>query len=233
MQKARESMRFCYICGRALPERGKPGWKRNLVGEHVVPRSVLGLVPARPQERWSVELWVHDTCEHAHKRDRDQFIQTIQRLHTSPPADWPLPDVRSMRGKMGLVRLENADSVLPVIKAGPAASGAWTWIRGQHAALYSEYIDRLNPKLLYPPVPGFNSKDPRDPREQLRRNSRFGHISMAAVIAGVHHDCWDGVTSWGGRLQYRCVWFDRKRNRDFKRFMCFGRSFSPERSNGP
>lgn len=221
MNDRRRLASLCYLCGRHLPSRSTRGWKRELSGEHVVPRSLLGPPPANAADRWAVELWVHARCEARQKRERDTFIKQLQRINAEPPDTWRHSDLAAMRGKFGLLTVANGLPPVPAFKdIASAQHGVWTWVRGMHLALYNEYVDDQNPSRVLPPVPGLTLGKSVDRVKLLYQQEQDSNIIMGTVDASIVHDRWDGIDAWGRKLCYRCVWFGRG-NRKTRAYMCF------------
>lgn len=202
MRVARSNIDFCYICGRPLPPRG-PGFKKQTIGEHVVPRNLLGEAP--PKNAWAVELDVHRRCEQTTKSIDDTLLSLLQKISTTDASEWPDAGyVRQLDFEMvALTSTDNSYAVPAFGNADRVLKGAWTWIRGLHAALYQAHLSANRYHREHPPVPAFGTADegiPLDVAEQ------FSAICGFAIGVGIRCGKWDGIDAWGGRMRYRCVW---------------------------
>lgn len=204
MQAARRRLRFCYLCGRALPDRRR-GKGCGVVGEHVVPRSMLGDPPATGS--WPVVLDVHPECEMALKRGRDHWATTLQAINTRSPEDWPKwGHVRGMPIEPIVLVDEETGHAIPAVKgAGAILRGAATWVRGFHAALYGSHLAKDVVIHVRPPVPACGTGI------SVQMTEDVASVSVQVVLAAMLTDAWDGVKAWGGELRYLCTWWNRGR----------------------
>ena len=201
---ARRAIGFCYLCGRSLPARGDKGRRRAITGEHVVPRALLGDTPGRDADKWTIVLDVHSECERKNKQPVDHLMNLLQTMNITPVPEWP--DFGHLRGlglKPLLLVAPDGRSAVPVFSnARELIQGAWNWVRGLHAALYSEYLPASSKHSVLPPVPAFSSSG----GISMLEAEGMSFVSRGAVDLAIKHDKWDGIDAWGRRLRYRCVW---------------------------
>lgn len=201
MQEARSHIDFCYVCGNPLPQRG-PGFRKQVVGEHVVPRNLLGQPPRR--DAWAVVLDMHPACEETAKRVDDDLLSVLQKINTNDRADWPdAGHVRNLDFEMVVATIGDGSRGIPAFgNAEPVLKGAWTWIRGLHAALYGEFLPAEADHCAFPSVPACSTTG----GITMQDAEEHGFVCREAVRLGVRRGKWDGVVAWGSRLSYRCVW---------------------------
>lgn len=217
MQQARAATSFCYICGAMLPKRG-PGYKRQVIGEHVIPQALLGNSPAHSADRWAVELDVHPGCEQDDKRLTDNLLSLLQQMSTKPGQDWPaFGQLRSDLRLRPIKLVVEGEDVPAFSNVGHVLAGCWTWIRGLHAALYNEPLPEEAPHLDLPPVPAFYIKIP----VSLGDVEGISVIVRQVVDMGTRKGKWDGVDAWGKQVTYRCVWHHKQPGHKISGWVCF------------
>lgn len=201
MRVARCAIDFCYVCGKPLPPRG-PGFKKQVIGEHVVPRNLLGEAP--PTDAWAVELDVHRHCEEVAKSVDDSLLSLLLKINTTDAAEWPDPGhVRNLDFEMLAFVPNDGSFAIPAFgNADRVLKGAWTWIRGLHSALYREALALDATWCVFPPVPACSTSGGLS----MSDAETHSFVCRATLQLGVKCDKWDGIDAWGQRLQFRCVW---------------------------
>ena len=203
MQIVRSEVTFCYICGQPLPEKGS-GYKQNVIGEHIVPRSLLGDPPTSETERWAVVLDVHRRCEADDKKFTDNLLNLLQQMSTKPFDEWP--KFGHLRSNLRLRPIEfqfSGGEKLPAFtNVQHVFAGSWTWVRGLHCALYLTPLADNVPHFVLPPVPACFITKPLSLGEIEKLS---GSVRYLLDLAD-KHDKWDGIVAWGGKVVYRCVW---------------------------
>lgn len=203
MQAVRRAIDFCYLCGQPLPERRR-GTGSGVVGEHVVPRSLLGDPPT--PGAWPVILDVHEDCEDTLKRGRDHWASTLQAINTVSPTDWPeWGHVRGLPIEPVVLLDEVSGKVIPAFTGiGAILHGIATWVRGFHAALYRLPLPDDVAIHVRPPVPACSSTGPTT----LQLTEDLASASVQVVMAATLTDQWDGIQAWGDELRYYCTWWN-------------------------
>ncbi|TWT40928.1 hypothetical protein RAS1_36160 [Phycisphaerae bacterium RAS1] len=193
---AADRIAFCYLCGETLPAR-KPGWKKHLSREHVVPRSILG---AGATGAFPIVLWVHRTCDAAKKEQGDYCLTILQRFSV-PPYPITRRDVRTMNLRPDLLFTKN-DAIPVLTGIGGTIDATWPWVRGLHAVLYAEFLPHDSQRLTFAPVPACSPER----REDLERRERFGPLLRQLLRRAMSLNKFDRVRAWGGALRYDCCW---------------------------
>jgi hypothetical protein len=220
MRDTRQSIAFCYLCGKGLPPRGETGRRQQVIGEHVIPRTLLGDAPQSQAEAWAVELDVHRACEQSTKQGADHWLKLLQEMHVKPRAEWgKLGHFRNMPIRPSLVIHRQAGNVVTTL-AGleKLFEGVWRWVRGLHAAVYREFLPSDILHFSYPPVPVCSSQDAGPTIEQTEMQSR---LTRSSIDLAESLDKWDGVTAWGGAVRYRCVWWECAALKGKPNWICF------------
>jgi hypothetical protein len=204
MRSVRAAVETCYICGKPLPPRGTPGRRKQITGEHVVPRRLLGQPPLGRSDQWAVELDVHRDCEDQTKQGVDDLLALLQTMHTTPVAAWPkVGHLRRLGFTPVLLRAPDDSILIPAFgNAAPILKGAWIWIRGLHMALYREFLPQDCRRFVLPPVPACGQSS----GPHMKEVETLSFVIRGAVDLAVKRDKWDGIDAWGGQLSYRCVW---------------------------
>jgi hypothetical protein len=149
-------------------------------------------------------LDVHKACETKHKQPVDHLLNLLQTMNITPVPAWPdSGHLHRLNLRPLILVAPNGRNAVPVFgNAREVIQGAWTWVRGLHAALYSEYLpENANPCVL-PPVPAFSSTG----GVTMQEAEGMSFVCRGAVDLAIKHNKWDGVSAWGNRLRYRCVW---------------------------
>jgi len=218
MQQARRGLSFCYLCGSALPSKRR-GATCGIVGEHVIPRALLGEPLA--MQCWPVVLDVHTVCEESIKSQQDSWISALQAMHTLAPENWPAPGhVRGLPVTAELVSIPEFEDPVPAFQGVQnLLRGVASWIRGFHAALYRESLQTDVVIHALPPVPAMG----KESGLTLHFVEEFSSMIIRAVHAAVISDRWDGINAWCGELRYFCTWWRRSQpnSDDPERWICY------------
>ncbi len=213
MREARRAVGFCYLCGKELPKKRHSA----TVGEHVIPKKLLGTLPSTLNECWPIELDVHPECEDRMKQEKDHYLKLFQELNTKPRCDWASPEqVRKIPISPRRVHLSDGSS-WAAFEMGELLEGAWMWIRGIHAAIYREFLPPDVPSHVFPPVPSFSSS-PDGP--SLKEAEEISHLTRSVIQLGLNIDKWDGVVAWGGAVQYHCIWYPLATPQGMQGWLC-------------
>lgn len=195
MRRRRHAIDFCYLCGKDLSEPTQE--------EHVVPRAVLRLIDVGPElesSKWPVLLDVHADCEKKHKAAEDNWLAPLHKMHSQPPpSNARASDHMPKTVSLGMI------GNLPVLY-GPGINdyceGVWTWIRGLHTAIYGEFLSKRCRKLVLLPALAWSENGGPNQEETENMSGIIRIVTGSAMQRGV----WDGITVWGDKVQYRCVW---------------------------
>jgi len=206
IQAARRGIGFCYLCGKPLPQR-RFGAGCGVVGEHIVPRALLGEPPA--PNAWPVVLDVHDQCEEALKRGRDHWVTNLQAINTRSQEEWPeWGHIRGLPIEPVVVIDEDSGNTFPAFTGvGAILHGVSTWVRGFHAMLYRSHLPASVVIHVRPPVPACGPPG----GVTLPLTEEMMSASVQVVMAAMLTDRWDGVKAWGDSLRYFCTWWNRAR----------------------
>ena len=221
MRDTRQSIAFCYLCGDDLPPHGKHCHKRQVVGEHVIPRILLGDVPKNQTDIWAVELDVHRHCEQQLKQHTDHWLKLFQEMHVKPGNEWAKAGhIRNMPiYPSQVLHPQTGDSIPAFSGCRELFDGVWRWIRGMHAALYLQFLPSDVQHWSYPPVPACSSQHDGPTIAETEMQS---HLILSIIdLATKTLDKWDGVTAWSGELVYRCVWWKRSALEGKPNWICF------------
>lgn len=220
MQEARRKVSFCFLCGQALPKRGPKGHGEKTLGEHVIPRTLLGSPPSQPPDRWSIVLDVHEQCEQKDKQHVDHWIQMLQQMHVESKDRWPTQGhIRGMRLVPRILVDAVSGNAHPAFEGlDKLLDGVRQWVAGFHAAVYGEPLMGAEGRLVLPPVPAASTNPNGMTFSDVETQS---YLTRLVVSRAVERDKWEGVTAWGERLQYRCVWWRPRRNDGPPAWVCF------------
>jgi len=211
MQQRYGAIRFCYLCGHRLPDKPQT--------EHVVPRAVLGTPACNAP--FPVTLPVHPDCDAKAKQYNDNAIQLFHQVKTKPTEAWPAKHLKNLPIRPTVIP---SGGELKRVFTGiaPLLDGVADWVRGFHAALYDQYLDRDTPLVVFPPAPAANSGAGVS-FDQVRE---WSEVVRTAVGAGMATDRWDGVQAWCDEVRYFSVWYDCRPEADGQ-WCCFWQLVHP------
>lgn len=203
MQQARKRVTFCYLCGDALPS-SKAERRAEVSYEHVIPKQLFDGVDVADSDKWLVGLDVHSSCD---RKNKQKFDNNYQRLHRLCVSDGQGPIQGPRKGGFPATP-DVTDGQTPVFRnMNWLFDSVKLWLRGIHAALYSECLPISTSHLVIPPVPAFGGGPEGMPLVEVEKAS----LRIKEVLKRSHKlDRWDGVSAWGGHLQYCCVWWKRR-----------------------
>lgn len=217
MQRVREAIKFCYLCGSLLTSGRRAQSGRS--GEHVIPQALFGDPPAT--DAWRPILDVHNECHDQIKNAQGE--QTAILLHKAYMLEGDIAD-QGWAGNLkslGLVLHAEYDprlgQTLYMVKGfGDAHNAVWNWVRGLHASLYQQYLPGQMKHKTYAPMGESFIPEPGDTQHH-RIGPEVFHEQKApiartlAAVASLRR--FDGLRCWCGRCQYICVW-TKKKSRD-------------------
>lgn len=220
MEDTRRSIAFCYLCGEDLPPCNKPGVRQQIIGEHVIPRALLGDVPKNQSETWAIKLDVHRQCEQLRKQKVDHWLKLLQEMHIKPNHKWAkLGHIYNMPLRPSQVILSRMRNAVPAFTGcSELFQGVWQWIRGLHAALYLQFLPEEIWHCSYPPVPACSSQNDGPTLEETETQS---YLILSNIGLAESLDKWDGITAWSGAVQYRCVWWQCTASTEKRKWICF------------
>lgn len=177
---------FCYLCGNGFGRAEKPN------RDHLPPSGLFAVV----DRDFPLILPTHRTCN-VKQSPHDQVIgQLVGVIHGRRP------DPKHKKFRVSTGRFENGS---PALAVGGLDFSAIIrrWIRGFHAALYSEYLPENAPFLTCPPLPEAeptaDSQKIRPVMEaipefvkELKRNRATGTL--------------DRIVCRNSKCRYECVW---------------------------
>ena len=218
MQKARYRAACCYLCNQSLPPRSSPEFKLHVMGEHVIPRELLGEMPDRPQDRWPIELDVHEACERENKERHDHFMKLFMDVQTKPFGQWPKSHLRASALKRSAIVFPVAKAFIPMLSGmEKLCEAVWMWVRGMHMALYGQGISLDANWSVIPPVPA----SIKGHLQSLKGFEELAKGILSSVTYAVRTDQWDGVVAWGAEVDYRCAWHCDASRAERERWDCF------------
>jgi len=196
----------CYICGTALPPK-QPGWREQVIADHVVSRTLLGEAPPDPADAWSIKLYVHQECEKRYKAKWEQQLKILHCLPTKPADDWSQEDAGLLLRKFEVAAEVPCDEapIHAITGVDNAMDAAGHWFRGMHAILYMKALSGQMECVTMPPVPIWTDEDGSAEQglqnDEARRRPLLNFVETATRSQRV-----DEIVAWGGKLIYRCAW---------------------------
>ncbi len=206
MTDRRRSLSHCYVCSSPLPPK-TPGWRQRVVGDHVVPRTLLGPPPRSTRDAWAVELFIHKECEERHKRARDQLAKVVQAIATGDRDSWDPSDVAMLAKSIRAETYERPGDVPVYAFSGieNVILAANLWSRGMHAALYGQVPPATLGHVTQAPVPVWSDRT-ETPDDGLMGYEQRRDWILRPIRVAIHTRTADRVCAWGGQLTYECTW---------------------------
>jgi len=183
-----QKLPFCYLCEQEFCET------RERTRDHVVPRAIF----ATDHQICPLILPAHRDCNESQSVYDERIGQFLAVLHGKyPPLGRVRLDIRAFQdSESGSVRAACVGIDLrPIV---------FRWIRGFHAALYTEHLPVNCRWSVHPPIPYSKQDDPQHHSERLldqqakwvahiKRNRTAGSIDSVECFDGhcVYHCCWD------------------------------------------
>lgn len=192
--------KICYLCGAKLS--GK------ISQEHIIPKSYIKFAfrDSIPENIWYPQLPVHSKCDELLKRDGDECILSIARLHSSrePQISQDLANVRPFVE-------ENFSRGIPLMSGvDQAFVTVFRWVQGFHFLLYGSPLSDIAAYRIVPPVPHFMRDDDMPVGDLVREGEELAAAVGILARSMAKLDMWDGVHAKNNIIRYRCIWIDIK-----------------------
>lgn len=205
-QAARRALDHCYICSDPIPKRGTPGRSLKVIGDHVLPESMLNLASAEEGANWPVVLDVHAECERDHKQKRDHLAMIMQIMGSVGPMQWTPDELGKFRNQCKFeIATVNGQPVPVIDGAGDILLAAILWVRGFHAALYGEVLPNEVGFITHCPAPACEHGD-RPIEELLALGAVIEHAILSTLRRMIPKNRTDRIILRSKRIEYHCTW---------------------------
>lgn len=184
---------FCYLCGQTF------NTQKDNHPDHVPPESIFAL----EDRNFPLKVASHFKCNNPQSKSDEVISQLIAVIHGKQPAlknvklNPQIYDVDNIRDSNN-----NSESFLAFRNVG-LVEQIWRWVRGFHAAFYSEFLPHETRKIVHPPFPiGQIQSDGFSIDKILDRQYHFVEIIKKNRLA----NCTDKIICYNGKCDYECVW---------------------------
>jgi hypothetical protein len=177
---------FCYLCGEPI------GAGENSP-DHVPPRAIF----AMSDRDFPLKVAAHTACNNPQSEQDEIIGQLVAVIHGKHPE----PE----RARLDPHLFKTPDSETPFLAfIGTNVVGQiWRWVRGFHAALYSEFLPEDTRTAVHSPFPSGIAEDDGFTIEKIKgQQYLFVWILKKNRIA---HRL-DRVVCYNGKCVYECVW---------------------------
>jgi len=178
---------FCYLCGEAWKESDKGRGKRDR--DHVPPQAIFGEAHRTPP----LVLRTHPRCNNV----QSEYDQQIAQLLSLVRKERPTPkDVSKLR-----VSMHEVEGMAPfgAVEYLPLGIIIARWLRAFHAALYREFLPRVEGRI-HEPFPGGDEPGQDTTLHPIRPTL------TAAIRANRMANSLDRIVAFGEQCRYECVW---------------------------
>lgn len=177
------NLKFCYLCGKPFAEDVKPN------RDHVPPKRLFAEADRTPP----LILPTHDTCNNVQSSYDEQVGQLVSLLWRESPGP---KDVSSLR-----LSMHAPDGMVPfgAVEALNLRSIIARWLKGFHAALYREFLPRVN-GAIHEPFPGGDT-----PGEDATLHASQG-VFVREIKKNRAAGRVDRIHPYNGQCLYECTW---------------------------
>lgn len=179
-------LQFCYLCGNSFSRTEEPN------PDHVPPSGLFAVA----DRNFPLILPTHRTCNAKQSADDQVIGQLVGVIHGRRPN----PMHKKFRVSVG--RFENG-SVALAVGGLDLRSIIRRWIRGFHAALYSEYLPQSALFSTCPPLP---EAEPTADGPKFRPVMEAAPKFVEELKRNRTTDTLDRLVCRNGKCRYECVW---------------------------
>lgn len=200
-----QKLQFCYICGEPLDKR------EDCDSDHVPPKAIFGLEDRDPP----LKLPTHKSCNVKQSIDDETMSSIVAICHGKEPKGSGLRNFQKLIGERG----PDATGTTHLVLENLDIKGIiWRWVRGFHAALYTEYIPPETFRGIYPPFwrvsAGGHSDNPTPKRPD---DVEFPIVD--SLVKNIETKTVDKIEVCNNKCSYVCTW---EQLDDGGRFCLFG-----------
>lgn len=184
---AAQKLDFCYACGRAFSQED-PATR-----DHIPPEAVFAKNDRNPP----LILRAHYLCNQKHSVHDTVIGQLIAVTH------WKYPAPERNRLKMKKYETDYSEDPMLGLLGAAIEEAIWSWVRGFHAALYSEFLPADIRKAIHSPFwraeeQGNELKinPPRSQEFQFVERIKMNRLAKAI----------DRISTCSSKCCYECTW---------------------------
>lgn len=181
-----QDLPFCYLCGQSISAgENHP--------DHVPPKAIFSLV----DRDFPLKVAAHKECNNPQSQQDEVIGQLIAAVHGKHPRP------ERARLKKSVFTISDTDTPFLGFIGTNLAGQIWRWIRGFHAALYSEHLPEDTKAAIHPPFPSGTLEQDGFTIEKIKEQQLlFVEIIKKNRIAR----CLDRIVCNNSKCTYECVW---------------------------
>lgn len=177
---------FCYLCGQSINE----GENHS---DHVPPKAIFSLA----DRDFPLKVAAHEKCNNPQSQQDEVIGQLIAVIHGKHPKP------ERARLKMSMFKTPDSDTPFLAFIGTNLVGQIWRWIRGFHAALYSEFLSEDTKAAIHPPFPSGNLEGDGFTIERIK-TQQYLFVEIIKKNRVARH--LDRIVCNNGKCVYECVW---------------------------
>jgi hypothetical protein len=178
---------FCYLCGQPFSSR------TDNHPDHIPPESIF----AKADRDFPLKVAAHRACNNPQSKQDETIGQLIAAIHGKRPKP------ENIRLKHKTFKVPTDDVPLLAFLDTNLVGQIWRWVRGFHAALYTEFLPPDTKSAIHPPFPygkmetdGFTIDKIKDQQYMFVEIIKKNHVAH----------CTDRIVCNNRKCTYECVW---------------------------
>ena len=177
---------FCYLCGRPIS-------KGDNHPDHVPPKAIFSIA----DRDFPLRVAAHRACNNPQSKQDEVIGQLIAVIH----GEYPKPT--RARLKPNVFTTPDSDTPFLAFTNTKLVAQIWRWVRGFHAALYSEFLPEDTRMAIHPPFPSGTAEEDGFTIEKIRGQQ---HLFVGLIKKNRIAHSLDRIVCNNSKCVYECVW---------------------------
>lgn len=178
---------FCYLCGLPFSSRA------DNHPDHIPPEAIF----AKIDRNFPLKVAAHRKCNNPQSKQDETVGQLIAVIHGKQPQP------KNIRLKHKTFKGSTDDTPLLAFLGTNLIGQIWRWVRGFHAALYTEFLPSDTKNAIHPPFPHGKTEADGFIIDKIKdQQYMFVEIIKKNRVAR----CTDRIVCNNGKCIYECVW---------------------------
>lgn len=179
---------FCYLCGSAITSQAENH------PDHIPPEAIFAV----SDRNFPLKVAAHRGCNVPQSEQDEVISQLIAVIHGKHPN----PNRKRLKYKV-FKTIDNGDPFLAFLNVNLIGQ-IWRWVRGFHAALYSEFLPEDTKMAIHTPFPSGNLRN--DDSFTIEEIKVQQHLFVGIIKKSRIARCLDRIICNNGKCIYECVW---------------------------
>lgn len=177
---------FCYLCGRPIS-------KEDNNPDHVPPKAIFSIA----DRDFPLKVAAHIGCNNPQSKQDEVIGQLIAVIHAKHPKP------KHARLKPNVFETPESDTPFLAFIGTNLVGQIWRWVRGFHAALYSEFLPEDAKVAIHPPFPSGAVEEDGFTIEKLKEQQ---YLFVEIIKKNRVAHCLDRIACNNSKCVYECVW---------------------------